>query len=142
MKKLLYSSFLTIFVLTACEPVPHYNRTTVVGLTGQRVDIPSSKHGKIKPYGSVKLYQSKDEVPGKYDIIALMSVEGKAGEEAMFINAFLHRAADIDADAIIFYRGDTMSAMSGMAAAGRTGGFGFIESHQDGIFRAEAIRLK
>jgi len=52
----------------------------------------------------VKLYQSKEEVPSSYDVIAIMSVEGKAGEEAQFIKAFLYRAADLGADAVIFYR--------------------------------------
>src|SRR5438876_11619945 len=82
-------------LLHGCETTPHYNRTKVVN-----VGTPLPK----KPYGNVKLYQSKEEVPSSYDVIAIMSVEGKAGEEAQFIKAFLYRAADLGADAVIFYR--------------------------------------
>ncbi|MDB6058325.1 MAG: hypothetical protein JWO95_2169 [Verrucomicrobiales bacterium] len=58
-----------------------------------------------KPYGSVKLYQSKEEVRGDYDVIGIMTVDGNSGEEALFIKAFLYRAADIGADGVILYRG-------------------------------------
>ena len=78
MKKTLIPLLVIASFLLGCESTPHYNRTKVVTFSQ-----PLPK----KPYGSVKLYQSKEEVQGSYDVIAMMSVEGKAGEEAQFIKA-------------------------------------------------------
>ena len=88
-----------LFAMSAilgCESTPHYNRTKIV-VTGAA--LPK------KPYGTVKLFQSNSEVTSNYDVIALMSVEGSPGDESAFIKAFLYRAADVGADAIILHRG-------------------------------------
>jgi hypothetical protein len=135
MKKPLISFLAVLSLLLGCESTPHYNRTKVVSL-----GAPMPK----KAYGTVKLFQSKGEVKGGYDVIALMSVEGKAGEEAEFIKAFLYRAADLGADAIIFYRVNVAVGRGGGGwFAGRGGGFGmpgdvFLEES----YRAEAIHFK
>ncbi len=73
-----------------------------------------------------------------------MSVEGNAGEEAQFIKAFLYRAADVGADAIIFYRGNVVAGQGGGAwIAGAKGGFGLpTNPTQDAVYRAEAIHFK
>lgn len=99
-----------------CESTPHYDRTKVV--------VIGTTYPK-KAYGTVKLFQDKAEVPGQYDVIALMSVEGNAGDEAAFIKAFLYRAADLGGDAIIFYRGNVVGGQTGIGAGGN-GGFGLI----------------
>ena len=101
-------------LLVGCEATQHYNRTKVVAL-----GTPLPK----KPYGTVRLFQSKEEVPGSYDVIGIMSVEGKAGEEAQFIKAFLYRAADLGADAVIFYHVSLVAGVEGGGSiVGSSGG--------------------
>ncbi|MGA2867396.1 MAG: hypothetical protein ABSF95_23215 [Verrucomicrobiota bacterium] len=111
-------------LLLGCEVCPHYNRIRVGTLTGGPVvALPK------KEYGTVKLYQDKSEVTEKYEVIALMSLQGDPGDEPRFIKAFLYRAADLGADGVILYRGQTRGVsgwygITGVAAA----------------YRAEAIR--
>jgi hypothetical protein len=135
MKSLALLVTLLLPVISGCESTPHYNRTKVVFL-GQ----PSPK----KPYGTVKLFQAKEEATKPYDVIALMSVSGNAGEEAAFIKAFLYRGADMGADAVIFYRVSLAGGQEGGGfLAGRNGAFG-LPTHptQDGVYRGEAIHFK
>ena len=54
-----------------------------------------------KPYHTVKVFQTPDDVKRPYEIIGMMSCEGSAGEEAGILNAMLYRAADMGGDAII-----------------------------------------
>src|SRR5262245_53787653 len=108
MKKMFIPVLAVALLLVGCESTAHYNRTKVVTVG---TSLPK------KPYGSVKLFEGKEEVPGKYDVIAIMSVEGNAGEEAAFIKAFLYRAADLGADAVILYR---------VSLAAGTGGGGWV----------------
>ena len=135
MKKTLIPLVLVTTLLAGCESTPHYNRTKVVTM---------GELSPKKPYGSVKLYQSKEEVPGSYDVIAIMSVEGKAGEEAQFIKAFLYRAADLGADAVILHRVSLAAGTEGGGwILGKGGGFGLpYKTTQDAVYRGEAIRLK
>jgi len=133
-------AILSIF-LGCAEPTPHYNRTKILTFTA----TPLPK----KPYGTVKLFQSETpygsaqkEITDKYDVIALMTVEGHAGEEAAFIKAFLYRAADLGADAVILYRGNVVAGQEGLAVAGRNVGFGFTNPSQEALFRGEAIHFK
>jgi hypothetical protein len=128
------------FFLGCAEPTAHYNRTKVLAF-----EKPLTK----KPYGTVKLIQSQtpygavqSEVTGKYEVLALMTVEGNAGEEAAFIKAFLYRAADLGADALILYRGDVVGGQQGMAVAAKNGAFGFTSPSQDAVYRGEAIHFK
>ena len=88
-------------------------------------------------YGSVQ-----NEIERKYDVLALMTVEGHAGEEAAFIKAFLYRAADLGADALILYRGDVVAGQEGMAIAAKNGALGFTSPSQDAIYRGEAIHYR
>jgi hypothetical protein len=73
-----------------------------------------------------------------------MSVEGKAGDEARFIKAFLYRGADLGADGVILYRVSiTGGTEGGGFIVGKGGGFGLPSStNQDAVFRGEAIHLK
>jgi hypothetical protein len=149
MKKMILPILATIWLFVGCsEPVPHYNRVAVASLTGAPSDVPVKMHGKVKPYGSVKLFQSKEEVAGNYNIIAIMSVEGQAGDEAKFITAFLYRAADLGADAIILYRVNLATVITGSSGGfvvGSHGGFGWEspgDTHNQAFYRAEAIRFK
>ena len=103
-------------LVTGCESTAHYNRTKVVMLGPQ---LPA------RPLGSVPLFQSKEEVPEPYKVFALMSVEGRAGEEAQFIKAFLYRAADLGADGLILYRVALAAGPEGGGwIAGNGGGIG------------------
>ena len=113
MRKLLIPLFLSAFVLTGCEAVPHYNRTKVLTLTEPRPK---------KPYGSAKLYEKKEDVKEPYEVLAILSVDGNAGEEAMFFKAFLYRTADLGGDAVIIYR--------------------VSQSGNEAVYRGEVIRMK
>lgn len=137
---LLFLAVLSVFLGCGTEPTPHYNRTKVLTFAN-----PLPK----KPYGTVKLIQSQTpygtpqaEIEGKYDVLALMTVEGHAGEEAAFIKAFLYRAADLGADALILYRGDVVGGQEGMAIAAKSGAFGFTNPSQDAVYRGEAIHFQ
>src|ERR1039457_4640879 len=127
MKTPLIPILAVVSLLLGCESTPHYNRTKVLTL-----GTPLPK----KPYGTVKLYQSKEEVPGNYDVIAMMSVEGNAGEEAAFIKAFLYRAADLGADGMILYRGSiAVGTEGGGWIVGKNGGFGLpSNTTQDAVY--------
>lgn len=124
-----------VAMLSGCESTPHYNRTKLVML--------GAAYEK-KPYGTVQLFQSKSDVGRPYDVTAIMSVAGNAGDEAAFIKAFLYRAADIGADGIIFYRGNQMGGTSGGGwIAGKYGAFGMpMGSEIDGAYQGEAIHFK
>jgi hypothetical protein len=135
MRKTLVAAMIALTTILGCESTPHYNRTKIVmvGTTFYK-----------KSYGTVKLFQSKAEVTGTYDVIALMSVEGKAGDEAAFIKAFLYRAADVGADGLIFYRGNQAAGTTGGGwVLGERGGFGLPSSPQiEASYQGEAIHFK
>ena len=126
---------ITACLLAGCESTPHYNRTKVVTL------IPGLPK---KPVGAIRLYQDKSEVSGSYEIVSILTVEGSAGEEAAFIKAFLYRAADEGADALILYRGTVAAGVEGGGfIVNHNGGFGIPgKVIQDAVFRGEAIRMK
>jgi hypothetical protein len=77
--------------VTACAPVHHYNRLQVAAY----ISLPR------KPYHTVKVFQTPDDVKRPYEIVGMMSCEGSAGEEAGILNAMLYRAADMGGDAIV-----------------------------------------
>jgi hypothetical protein len=133
MKKMIIPVLAVLSLILGCESTPHYNDTKIAVL---------QKYPK-KPYGSVKLFQSKPDASVKYDVTAFMSIQGNAGEEAAYINAFLYRAADIGADAIIFYRSMTAGEEGGAWFMGTKGGFGLpTKPTQEGVYRAEAIHFR
>ena len=135
MKKLIPPVLAVAFILVGCgEPCPHYNRTSVVSLTGQATEIPSKEQGKIKPYGSVQLFENKADITKPYEIIAILTVSGNLGEEAKFMKAFEYRAADLGADGVIFYRGVVTPGVNFNGL--------FYNSTQNASFRGEAIRFK
>jgi hypothetical protein len=132
---------LSIFLGCGTEPTPHYNRTTI--LTFTNTPLPKKKYGTVKLIQSQTSYGSvQNEVEGKYDVLALMTVEGHAGEEAAFIKAFLYRSADLGADALILYRGDVVRGQEGMAIGAKNAGLGFTNPSQDAVYRGEAIHFK
>jgi hypothetical protein len=141
MKKTIIPLLVVLALLVGCaEPTPHYKRTKILNL---------GESFPKKSYGSVKLIQSdtpygtaQKQIEGKYDVIALMTVEGHAGEEAAFIKAFLYRGADLGADAIILYRGNVVSGQDGLAVGTSKGGFGYTNPTQDAVYRGEAIHFK
>jgi hypothetical protein len=135
MKKMILPVVAVLSLILGCESTPHYNRTKIV-MVGPT--LPK------KSYGSVKLFENKVDVTGQYDVLALMSVEGNAGDEAAFIKAFLYRAADVGADAIILYRGSVVAGQEGGAwVVGAKGGFGLpTNPTQDEVLRGEAIHFR
>lgn len=127
-------SLLFVSVLLAgCESTPHYNRTQVVEL------LPG---GPKRPHGSAKLWQAKGEVPGPYEVLAILTVQGDAGEEALFIKAFLHHADDRGADGVLVERVNLAAGQTGGFILGKGGGFGSTQVTQSGLYRGEVIRLK
>src|SRR3974377_695750 len=81
-------------LLTACEPCPHYNRLQVAAYTGDNVV-------QKKPYGTIRPYQTLEEVGRPFEVIGLMTCEGSAAEEAGILKAMLYRAADMGADGVL-----------------------------------------
>jgi hypothetical protein len=141
-----FSPFLVmaLFVAGCAEPCPHYYRTNVVSITGQPTEILSNQYGKIRPYGSVKFFESKEEVTNAYDVVAIMTVSGKPDEEAKFIRAFLYRTADLGADGVIFERVSLSRKIEGGGwVVGQNGGFGLpAHSSEEAVYRGEAIHFK
>ncbi len=135
MQKLIVPFLAVAFFVVGCgEPCPHYNRTSVVSLIGQPTEIPSKERGKIKPYGSVQLFENKAEITKPYEVIAILTVSGNLGEEARFMKAFEYRAADLGADGVIFYKGQVTPGLNFNGL--------FYNSTQEASFRGEAIRFK
>jgi len=58
------------------------------------------------------------------------------------MKAFLYRAADVGADAVIFYRGSVVGGNEAVGAANANGGVLVQSLSQDGVYRGEAIHLK
>lgn len=83
------------FLATGCEPVPHYNRLKAASFV--RPDAPPA----ARPYGSVAVFQSADDVKQPYDLIGMLSCEGTAAEEAPILSAMLYRAADMGGDGVL-----------------------------------------
>jgi hypothetical protein len=136
MRKTIAPLFAILLCFSGCssEPTQYYNRTKVVNL---------APLWPRKEFGNVKLYQSKDDVQGAYYVAAIMSVEGRAGDEAAFIKAFLYRAADLGADGLILYRVSYAAGISGGGfVAGKDGGVGMpVNPSQDAVYRGEAINF-
>jgi hypothetical protein len=129
-----------LFLVGCAEPTPHYDRTKVLNFGNP---LPKKRYGTVQLIQSDTPYSSvQKNLERKYDVLALMTVEGRAGEEAAFIKAFLYRAADLGADAIILYRGNVVGGQDGMGVATTKGGFAFTNPSQDAVYRAEAIRYK
>ena len=137
MKKSVVLLLATASLFVGCEPVPHYNRVKAAAMAGEPVEVPVSKQGKVKPYGSVKLFQNKSEVTQKYKVLALMTVSGDPGDEARFITAFLYRAADMGADGVVLDPENKTSTASTQV------NFGWVPSVTTArSYRAEANRFE
>src|SRR5215472_18470595 len=94
--ELLFLVFIAL-VLSGCanEPCPDYNHLQVATFYG-----PHFQPVK-KPYGTVTPFDSAKDVNRPYQVIAFMSCEANAGDEAKILTAMLYHAADIGADGII-----------------------------------------
>jgi len=115
----------------AREPVIHYNRLNVVSFTGRGQRFPTPPQ---RPYGTVKVFETRDDVKQPFDLIGMMSCEGEAKEEAEIIRAMLYRAADMGADGIILNPASSASQPNG------TGNNDF-RVNKDRGFRAQAIKF-
>lgn len=121
------------FLSAGCESTPHYDRTKVLNL------LPG---GPKRPHGSAKIWQAKTEVPGAYDVLAILTVSGDAGEEALFLKAFLYHADDLGGDGVLVERVNLAVGQQGGFVLGSKGGFGGTQVSQNGLYRGEVIRLK
>jgi hypothetical protein len=131
MKKTLILALAIAGLFSGCESTPHYNRTKIVMMEPA---LPK------KPYGSVKLFENKEDAPKNYDVIAIMTLQGDAGDEAQFMKAFLYRAADVGADGLIFYRGqDNAVLQPGWFAYGY---WSPAKIAHERAYRGEAIHFK
>jgi hypothetical protein len=83
------------FLGTACEPVPHYNRLKAASF------LKPDANPEAKPYGSVAVFQTANDVKQPYDLVGILSCEGSAAEEAPILNAMLYRAADMGGDGVL-----------------------------------------
>jgi hypothetical protein len=144
MTKFSLSGLLLIIVLCGCasdgpmreafgrEPVIRYNRLNVASFTGRMQRFPTPPQ---RPYGTVKVFENRDDVKQAYEIIGMMSCEGEAKEEAEIIRAMLYRAADMGSDGIILNPASSASQPNG---AGNID----VRVNKDRGFRAQAIKFK
>jgi hypothetical protein len=123
-----------VLILTGCEPVRHYRRLTVACYTGPVQKYPTPPK---KPYGSVKVFQTKEDVAEKYEALGMMTCEGEAEEEAAIVNAMLYRAADMGADGLIL----TPPGTGGETATNVRLSWGLMPNNSHRAFRAEAIKF-
>ncbi len=119
---------------SACEPVRHYNRLQIAPYMGS---LPR------KEYGTVKVFQTVDEIKRPYEVIGMMSCEGSAAEEASIVNAMLYRAADMGADGLVLNSARAGAEdVSGKKVDVRIGWAALIGSGNQRAYRAQAIRFK
>lgn len=126
-------------LLMGCEPCRHYNRLQVVAYSGPvKAEAPARK-----PYGTIKPYDTAQDVGKPFEVIGLMSMEGPAADEATVLKAMLYRAADMGADGIILNPA-TMGSQpqSETKVDVRVGWAAFIGNGSDRAYRAQAIRFK
>ncbi|MEI7732985.1 MAG: hypothetical protein WCO56_25660 [Verrucomicrobiota bacterium] len=126
---ILLLALLGIYILLqgcSSEPVRHYNRLQVASYVG---NLPG------KAYGTVRFFQTPDEIKQPFEAIGLMTCEAPAGDEATVINAMLYRAADMRADAVL------LNSKSNSNENVSVGLPAFLGS-TDRVYRAQAIRLK
>lgn len=88
-------------------------------VTTRAVRIGTSISRPSVPWGDVVVYRSADQVPGKYEEIALLSATGETGwtsEETMW-NSMRKKAGELGANAIILDAMSEPSAGAKVAAA-------------------------
>lgn len=108
------------------EPVRHYKRLQAASYVGS---LPK------KAYGTVRFFQTPEEIKQPFEVIGLMTCEAPAGDEAGVINAMLYRAADMGADAVLLFprKKSDENVSVGLPA---------LLGSSDRVYRAQAIRLK
>jgi hypothetical protein len=126
-------------VLSGCEPCRHYNRLQVVAYAGP-AKAPAAQR---KPYGTIKPYDTAQDVGRPFEVIGFMSMEGSAADEATVLKAMLYRAADMGADGIILNPTTMGSEPQNQTKVDvRVGWAAFIGNGNDRAYRAQAIRFK
>lgn len=119
---------------TGCEPCKHYNRLQVAAFAGGPV--------QKRPYGTIEVFQTADDVKRAFKPIGLMTCEGSAEEEAAILNAMLYRAADMGADGVVLNTGGVGGASAETSRIDvRFGWAAFIGNGHQRAYRAEAIRF-
>jgi hypothetical protein len=126
---------LLLVLVVGCEPCKHYNRLQVVRYMGA---LPA------KPYGTVRPYQTAQEVGRPFETMGFMSCEAPASDEAAVLKAMLYRAADMGADGVLL---NPTPLSGGTPATGtdldsRVGWAAVIGNGDNRAYRAQAIRFK
>ncbi len=123
-------------LLAGCEPCRHYDRVQVAAYTG---------FGKKKPYGTIKPYQTPEDIGRPYEVIGFMGCEANAGDEAAVLRAMLYHAADMGADGLLLSAPGVAAESvhpEGMKIDMRFGWMTLIGNGSDRLYRAQAIRFK
>jgi S1-C subfamily serine protease len=130
------SLLFTVAMLVGCEPVAHYNRLQVASFAGPTGTVAR------KPYGTVKVFETADDVGRAYEIVGWLSCEGSAAEEAAIINAMLYRAADMGADGVLLNQPKAgAEEVGGNNVNIRIGWAALIDNGNRRAYRAQAIRF-
>ena len=119
---------------SGCEPVRHYNRLQIAPFFGS---LPR------RQYGTVKVFQTVDDIKRPYEVVGMMSCEGSAAEEAAIVNAMLYRAADMGADGLLLNSARAGAEdVSGNKVDVRVGWMTLLGNGNQRAYRAQAIRFK
>jgi hypothetical protein len=81
-----------MFLAVGCTPMAHPNRLRVAPF--QTV--------AAKPRGGVQVFQQAVDIKRPYKVIALLTTDADAADEAAVLKAMLERAADLGADGLLF----------------------------------------
>jgi hypothetical protein len=124
---------LLLALIVGCEPCKHYNRLQVVRYMGA---LPA------KPYGTVRPYQTAQEVGRPFETMGFMSCEAPAADEAAVLKAMLYRAADMGADGVLLNPTPLSGGTTAADLDSRVGWAAVIGNGDDRAYRAQAIRFK
>jgi hypothetical protein len=128
--------FAIAWFAVGCEPVRHYNRLQVASFAGPAKPT-------RKPYGTVQVFETPEDVKRPYEVIGMMSCEGSAAEEAAIVNAMLYRAADMGADGVLLNSARAGAEdVTGQRIDVRLGWAAMIGGGNQRAYRAQAIRFK
>ena len=122
--------------LVGCEAVPHYNRVQSVSFVGAP---------PRKAYGTVRVFQTAEEVKRKFEVVGQLSCEASAGDEAAILKAMLYRAADMGGDGLLLNiprnSAEVLTDPSTTRVDVRMGWAAMIGNGNNRAYRAQVIRF-
>lgn len=134
MKYVALISIVSLLCLGCTEPTPHYNRLSAASFM---------KPLEKREYGTVKVFQTDEDISKPYETIGMLSCEGSPGEEAGIIKAMLYRAADMGGDGILLNpkRASGERVSSGNQVNVRFGWAALIDDGDQRAYRAHVIKF-